>query len=258
MTTPLGTYIRSGVSHKLPNKANDLASVLEEYSDSKMAINLEPEEIPLRLIRDASIFQVKNRIKGQLTPDRDLIQTIEALDESHEIINLVSERLTTWYTQVTGEPRTAVDEILAKDFEDYLGENNVSTALNLTKIVTLLKERATFVSDLWEQGSFFFEAPDSYDAKAADKAFKTETPELLQKVVSIINATEDFSAENLSEKVKGWITAENIGFGKVMMPLRLALVGEMKGPDVFDILSILGKDESISRIEKAMHFIDQK
>tara|TARA_R110002012_G_scaffold42572_6_gene115932 strand:- start:99768 stop:101294 length:1527 start_codon:yes stop_codon:yes gene_type:complete len=150
------------------------------------------------------------------------------------------------------------DEILAKDFEDYLGENNVSTALNLTKIVTLLKERATFVSDLWEQGSFFFEAPDSYDAKAADKAFKTETPELLQKVVSIINATEDFSAENLSEKVKGWITAENIGFGKVMMPLRLALVGEMKGPDVFDILSILGKDESISRIEKAMHFIDQK
>ena len=150
------------------------------------------------------------------------------------------------------------DEILAKDFEDYLGENNVSTALNLTKIVTLLKERATFVSDLWEQGSFFFEAPDSYDAKAADKAFKTETPELLQKVVSIINATEDFSAENLSEKVKGWITAENIGFGKVMMPLRLALVGEMKGPDVFDILSILGKDKSISRIEKAMHFIDQK
>ncbi len=150
------------------------------------------------------------------------------------------------------------DEILAKDFEDYLGENNVSTALNLTKIVTLLKERATFVSDLWEQGSFFFEAPDSYDAKASDKAFKTETPELLQKVVSIINATEDFSAENLSEKVKGWITAENIGFGKVMMPLRLALVGEMKGPDVFDILSILGKDESISRIEKAMHFIDQK
>lgn len=150
------------------------------------------------------------------------------------------------------------DEILAKDFEKYLGEKNVSIALNLTKIVTLLKERATFVSDLWEQGSFFFEAPDSYDAKASDKAFKTETPELLQKVVSIINATEDFSAENLSEKVKGWITAENIGFGKVMMPLRLALVGEMKGPDVFDILSILGKDESISRIEKAMHFIDQK
>ena len=115
MTTPLGTYIRSGESHKLPNEASDLASVLEEYSDSKIAINLEPEEIPLWLIRDASIFQVKKRIKDQLTPDRDLIQTVVALDEAHETINLVSERLTTWYTQATGEPRTAVDEILGKE-----------------------------------------------------------------------------------------------------------------------------------------------
>ena len=147
------------------------------------------------------------------------------------------------------------DAKLAEEFSQLLKEKGVSSKLNLTKIVSLLKERATFVSDLWEQGSFFFEAPDSYDAKAADKAFKAETPELLQKVVSIINATEDFSAENLSEKVKGWITSENIGFGKVMMPLRLALVGEMKGPDVFDILSILGKEESISRINKAIRFI---
>ena len=147
------------------------------------------------------------------------------------------------------------DAKLAADFSQLLKEKGVSSNLNLTKIVSLLKERATFVSDLWEQGSFFFEAPDSYDAKAADKAFKAETPKLLQKVVSTINATEDFSAENLSEKVKGWITSENIGFGKVMMPLRLALVGEMKGPEVFDILSILGKEESISRIKKAISFI---
>ncbi|QQX77621.1 MULTISPECIES: glutamate--tRNA ligase [Aequorivita] len=147
------------------------------------------------------------------------------------------------------------DAKLAADFLQLLKEKGVSSNLNLTKIVSLLKERATFVSDLWDQGSFFFEAPDSYDAKASDKAFKAETPELLQKVVSILNATEDFSAENLSEKVKGWITSENIGFGKVMMPLRLALVGEMKGPDVFDIFSILGKEESISRIEKAISYI---
>ncbi|PHR14010.1 MAG: glutamate--tRNA ligase [Aequorivita sp.] len=147
------------------------------------------------------------------------------------------------------------DAKLAADFSQLLKEKGVSSNLNLTKIVSLLKERATFVGDLWDQGSFFFEAPDSYDAKASDKAFKAETPELLQKVVSILNATEDFSAENLSEKVKGWITSENIGFGKVMMPLRLALVGEMKGPDVFDILSILGKEESIYRIEKAIKFV---
>lgn len=147
------------------------------------------------------------------------------------------------------------DEKLASQFSELLNLKGISTGLNLTKIVSLLKERATFVNDLWEQGSFFFEAPKNFDEKAVEKAFKAETPELLQKVVSILSSSENFSSENISEKVKGWITSENISFGKVMMPLRLALVGEMKGPDVFDILSILGKEESISRIEKAIDFI---
>ena len=147
------------------------------------------------------------------------------------------------------------DEKLASQFSELLNLKGILTVLNLTKIVSLLKERATFVNDLWEQGSFFFEAPKNFDEKAVEKAFKAETPELLQKVVSILSSSENFSSENISEKVKGWITSENISFGKVMMPLRLALVGEMKGPDVFDILSILGKEESISRIEKAIDFI---
>ena len=156
------------------------------------------------------------------------------------------------------------DAVLASEFERYLNRLSVERQGNslsqppietIRKIVTLLKERATFVSDLWEQGSFFFEAPATYDAKAAEKAFKAETAVLLKKVVSILSATEDFSAENLSEQVKGWITSENIGFGKVMMPLRLAVVGEMKGPEVFDILSILGKEESVARIEKAIDYM---
>lgn len=151
--------------------------------------------------------------------------------------------------------QTVDDEKLAEDFKNLLENKEVSTALNLTTIVSLLKERASFVSDLWEQGSFFFETPENYDAKASEKAFKPETSELLQEVITILNSSEDFSAENLTEKVKGWITSENINFGKVMMPLRLALVGEMKGPDVFEIISILGKEESISRIEKAIKYI---
>lgn len=149
------------------------------------------------------------------------------------------------------------DATLSEDFIKFLKEKSVSTdtGLDITKIVSILKERATFVSDLWEQGSFFFEATTNYDEKASAKAFKEETPELLQKVVDIIENEEDFSAENLSEKVKGWITSENIGFGKVMMPLRLSLVGEMKGPDVFEILSILGKKEGVARINKAIETI---
>ena len=68
----------------------------------------------------------------------------------------------------------------------------------------------------------------------------------------IMKNTEDFSAEKLSEEIKGWITSQEISFGKVMMPLRLALVGEMKGPDVFEIASIIGKEESVKRIENAI------
>ena len=147
------------------------------------------------------------------------------------------------------------EDTLTDEFRKYLSEKNISSSLDLGRIVSLLKERASFVTELWDQSSFLFEAPQNFDEKAATKAFKPETPELLQKVVSILENLEDFSSENISEKVKGWITSENIGFGKVMMPLRLALVGEMKGPEVFDIISILGKAESISRIKKAMDFI---
>jgi glutamyl-tRNA synthetase len=127
--------------------------------------------------------------------------------------------------------------------------------LNVSEIVSLIKERATFVEDLWEQGSFFFEPPTDYDEKAAKKAFKEESPELLSRVAKLILSVEDFTAAFVSDTVKGWITANEIGFGKVMMPLRLALVGEMKGPDVFDIIEILGKEESVSRINAAIAYM---
>ncbi len=122
-------------------------------------------------------------------------------------------------------------------------------------IIGLIKERATFVTDLWEQGDFFFVAPVSYQEKAAKKAFKEDTPAIMQDVVAVLESIDDFTTENLTNQVKGWITNQEIGFGKVMMPLRLSLVGEMKGPDVFDIAAILGKKETIQRIQNAIAFM---
>ena len=151
--------------------------------------------------------------------------------------------------------QTMDEDVLIAQFEQVLKNKNVSSSLDLNTIVPLLKERATFVSDLWDQGNFFFESPKHYDEKASAKAFKEETPDFLRHVVTLMSATEDFSAANLSEEIKGWITSEGIGFGKVMMPLRLALVGEMKGPDVFEIASILGKEETVARIENAIKSI---
>ena len=120
------------------------------------------------------------------------------------------------------------------------------------KVINMVKERAIFVEDLWEQGSFFFERPKEYDEKAAKKAWKEDTGELMTHLSKIVNDTEDFTAENLSSNVKGWITSENLGFGKVMQPLRLSLVGSMSGPDVFEIAATIGKAKTLERIRFAI------
>ncbi|GAB4153764.1 MAG: glutamate--tRNA ligase [Winogradskyella sp.] len=115
-------------------------------------------------------------------------------------------------------------------------------------VVGLIKERATFVSDFWELSHFFFVSPTDYDEKASKKALKDDTADILNKVVELVNATEDFTVEHLQTNIKGWITDNGIGFGKVMMPLRLALVGALQGPDVFDIMFMIGKAETVKRI----------
>ena len=113
MAAHLGTFIRSGEVHELPSEVSELSVILEDYSNSKIEVNIE-SEIQLNLIRNASILQARHRIAEQLTPDKNLIQSIEALDEAHNVVNLFSERLTTWHSQITGEPRATVDEILLK------------------------------------------------------------------------------------------------------------------------------------------------
>ncbi len=155
------------------------------------------------------------------------------------------------------------DEELAELFQKHIEEQKATEVLSydkarLQKIIALLKERATFVTDFWEQGDFFFIAPSSYATKAAKKAFKDDTPEILKHVVELLTEVDDFSAGKISVRIKDWITTQEMGFGKVMMPLRLSLVGEMKGPDVFEIISVLGKEETVNRIEKAIDFIKNK
>lgn len=147
------------------------------------------------------------------------------------------------------------NNIIENEFRKVLEEKGINTALDLFKIVSLIKERASFIEELWDQSSFFFVAPKDFDEKASEKAFKADTTPLLQQVIIHLEQLEDLSSSNISEHVKTWITSEKIGFGKVMMPLRLALVGEMKGPDVFDIIEILGKEESVRRIYKAIETI---
>jgi len=115
-----------------------------------------------------------------------------------------------------------------------------------------MKERATFPKDIYENGKFFFEAPASYDEKASKKAWNEETSSILGELATDLESTE-FNAEALKQTVHDFAENKGLGMGKVMMPLRLALVGELKGPDVPDIMELLGKEETTSRISNAIN-----
>jgi glutamyl-tRNA synthetase len=130
---------------------------------------------------------------------------------------------------------------------------NISTApCDVEKLkVVLIKERANFVSDFWDLSDYFFVAPTSYDEKAA-KNWKEETPNLMQQLISVLENIGDFTSVNIETIVKDWMTKNEIGMGKVMQPFRLSLVGALKGPHLFDIVELIGKDETIKRLEKAI------
>jgi len=122
----------------------------------------------------------------------------------------------------------------------------------LEKVVSLIKERATFVQDFWELSDYFFEPPSSYNQKAVKKQWKEGTPNILNQLILVLESIADFSPENVETVVKTWINEQELSFGKVMPPLRLVLVGDMKGPRIFDIMGMVGKKESVSRIQKAV------
>lgn len=145
------------------------------------------------------------------------------------------------------------DATIAASFKELKSELRNIDLGYIELVVDLIKERATFVSDLWDLGNYFFEAPSEYDEKASKKAFKEDTAEILQEVIQIVTRTKEFTVQNLQSKIKGWITDNEIGFGKVMMPLRLSLVGALQGPDVFEIMFLIGKNETIARISKAVN-----
>ncbi len=122
----------------------------------------------------------------------------------------------------------------------------------LLKVVSLIKERAAFVSDFWELGDYFFEAPKQYNEAAVKKQWKTETSGIMNRLAVLLASLDTFSSESVEADVKAWLSKEDLPFGKVMPGLRLAIVGDLKGPHLFDILALLGKDETIGRIQKAI------
>ncbi len=141
-------------------------------------------------------------------------------------------------------------ELTTKEIRTYPVDKNY-----IAKVVALIKERANFVSDFWDLSYYFFKAPEILDEKAVRKQWKDDTPQIMGDLVATLEGIEDFSSENVETLVKEWINDKELSFGKVMPPLRLVIVGAMKGPHLFDILGMIGKEESISRIQKAISIL---
>ncbi|MBF02716.1 MAG: glutamate--tRNA ligase [Flavobacterium sp.] len=154
-----------------------------------------------------------------------------------------------WFNHQYLQKKSDVE--LAAMFQKELDKKNIKTSLDLVKIVSLVKDRANFVTELYDLSDYFFEAPKAYDEKAA-KNWKEETPVLMQKVANELEKITDFTSVTIETILKDWMTTNEIGMGKVMQPLRLSIVGALKGPHLFDIIEMIGKKETIQRIKKAI------
>ncbi|HOI31691.1 MAG: glutamate--tRNA ligase [Bacteroidales bacterium] len=146
------------------------------------------------------------------------------------------------------------DEALAQEWLKWLkAEKNLEPEKKkVVKIVSLIKERVNFVQELWEEANFFFETPESYDEKVVKKRWKTDSSEQMKTLAILLDDIQDFSAEMIDEKIKIWITENELSMGGIMNALRLLLVGAAKGPHLGDIMEVLGKTESIKRISSGI------
>jgi glutamyl-tRNA synthetase len=180
----------------------------------------------------------------------ELVEAFE-IDRVHKGGAKFDPEKTKWFQQ--HYMHEADEKVVAEKLEKIIEEKEIKVSSEyVLKVVTLMKERAVFVNDIWDQGYFFFLAPTSYDPKNAKKAWKDDTADLMQELIQVLEKQEDFKAENVQAEVKAWIQQKEVGFGKVMQPFRLALVGAMQGPDLYEIAEMIGKEETISRLEKAI------
>jgi len=142
---------------------------------------------------------------------------------------------------------------LAIEFREVLRSKGFHIDIvRLEVLIGLVKERVSFAREIWDQTDFFFRAPEDYDADAVKKRWKENTPAILEELVTIFEKTEDFKPAALETAVKGWIEARSLSMGEVMNPLRLVIVGALRGPHIFDIIYWIGREGTINRIKNGI------
>ena len=144
------------------------------------------------------------------------------------------------------------DAELAEMFKPILVEKGVAVENYsdeyITRAVSMVKDRVNFVRDLWDVTSFLFVAPTEYEEKAVKKRWKEDSPAVMTELVEVLRSLEDFSCAAAEPAVLGWITEKGYHMGNVMNAFRLTVVGECKGPHMFDITELIGKEETVKRV----------
>jgi glutamyl-tRNA synthetase len=162
---------------------------------------------------------------------------------------------TRWFNQQY--LRAKSKENLAQDLQLILKENRIEAEDNFVETVCeQLKERATFVKDMWEEGRYYFEAPTSYDEKTIRKKWKEDTPKYVSELKDRLAGLSVFSAENIEVEFKKYLEENELGMGKLLPAFRVSLTGLGMGPSLFDIASLLGKEETIKRMETSLEKIN--
>lgn len=144
-------------------------------------------------------------------------------------------------------------EELAELFMPLVNEKGFRPdSATLVKIVSLVKERAGFVKDLWHEADFFFVAPESYDSDVVRKRWNADAPRQLTELREMVAAVQPFAPEVLEQKVKEWIASKGYNTGAMLNLFRLLLVGASRGPHLFDIAGLIGRDETLRRMENGI------
>ncbi len=162
---------------------------------------------------------------------------------------------TRWFNQQY--LRAKLKEELAQDLQLVLKENGVEAEDNFVETVCeQLKERATFVKDMWEEGKYYFLSPTSYDEKTIRKKWKEDTPKYVSELKNRLAELADFSSESIEIEFKKYLEENELGMGKLLPAFRVCLTGLGMGPSIFDIASLLGKEKTIKRMETALEKIN--
>jgi len=145
------------------------------------------------------------------------------------------------------------DEELAILFHKVISEKGFDVPIEkVVKLTAMVRERANFITELWDQADFYFIAPATYDQEVVSKRWKGETPEQMKGLIKLLEGVSDFSSSNTETIVKEWITASGYNTGAVLSIFRLLVVGASKGPHLFDITDWIGKEETISRMKRGV------